>query len=93
MADAFTETAGRLEVGIQDQARAGALNASNLQSQGDMALWESRAQASATRLSGYGTLLTDFSGIAATAVKSGAFTTQKTPAATTTPATGTTAVS
>lgn len=55
--DAFTEAAGRMEVAIQDKARAGAMDAQNLRNQGDMALWEARNEALGTRISSYGTLL------------------------------------
>lgn len=71
--DAFTETAGRLELGIQDKAREGAMKSSNLQQQGDMALWEARNQAIGTRISSYGTLLTDITSTAGYANKAGAF--------------------
>lgn len=64
LADSFTETAGTLELGIQDRARAGAMEAGNLRSQGDMALWEARQQAIGTRISSYGSLLTGMTGAA-----------------------------
>ena len=57
--DAFAETAGRFELEAQDNARAGSMNAENLRSRGDVALWEARAGALGTRISAYGTLLSD----------------------------------
>jgi hypothetical protein len=67
--DAFTETAGRMELASQDQTRAGNMNAGNIRSQGDMALWEARNQAIGTRISSYGTLLSDASSIGSYASK------------------------
>jgi hypothetical protein len=55
--DTFAETAGIMELQIQDSARAGAMNAQNIRSQGDMALWEARTSAGAQRFASYGTLL------------------------------------
>ncbi len=62
--DVFAETSGRLELGVQDKARADALDAQNLRSAGDMALWEAGASAAAQRISSYGTLLTTAGGAA-----------------------------
>lgn len=67
--DAFTETAGTMELAVQDQARAGAMNAGNIRSHGDMALWEARNQAIGTRISSYGTLLSDVSSMGTYASK------------------------
>jgi NADH dehydrogenase FAD-containing subunit len=58
-ADAFAETAGRLEMQVQDAARAADLEARNARSRGDMALWEGRTQAAALKMRSYGTLLSD----------------------------------
>lgn len=70
LADSFTDTAGRLELDIQDKARAGAMNAQNIRSHGDMALWEARNQAIGARISSYGTLLSGFGSMADHAVRS-----------------------
>ena len=70
--DVFAETAGNMELGIQDAARAGAMDASGLRNQGAMAQWEARTQAGATRMASYGTLLSDASSIGSYGVKSGA---------------------
>lgn len=64
MEDAFTETAGQMELTIQDSARESAMSAQNTRSQGDMALWQAKSQASAARIQSYGTLLSDASSIA-----------------------------
>jgi hypothetical protein len=71
--DAFVETAGRLELEVQDKARAGAMDANNITSQGEMALWEAKAKASSTRMASYGTLLSSVSGIASYGSQSGVF--------------------
>lgn len=71
--DAFTETAGRMEMEVQDIARAGAMNAANLRSQGETALWEARAGALGTRISSYGTLLSSASSLASTGYSNGWF--------------------
>lgn len=65
--DVFAETSGNMELGIQDSARAGAMEAYNLRTQGDMALWQGRTQAVASRIGSYGTLLTDASRMSETA--------------------------
>ena len=64
MQDAFTETAGQMELTIQDSARESAMMAQNTRSQGDMQLWQAKSQASAARIQSYGTLLSDASSIA-----------------------------
>lgn len=64
MQDAFTETAGQMELTIQDSARESAMQAQNVRSQGDMALWQGKAAAVSTRAQSYGTLLSDASSIA-----------------------------
>jgi len=64
MQDAFAETAGHFELGVQDQSRQASMQAANLRSQGDTALWESRATALGTRISSYGTLLSDVGSMA-----------------------------
>lgn len=64
MQDAFVESAGQFELQVQDAARAAAMEAANTRSRGDMALWESRAQATALKTRSYGTLLSDGSSIA-----------------------------
>jgi len=71
--DVFAETAGGMELRIQDAARGNAMEASNQRRSGAVALWEGRQQAAATRISAYGTLLSDTAGIAGNAYKSGAF--------------------
>jgi len=55
--DVFAETAGVLELGVQDANRAGNMEAGNMRDQGAMSLWEARSTAAAQRLSSYGTLL------------------------------------
>lgn len=62
--DVFAETAGREELAIQDAARSSNMDAANLRSQGAAAMWEGRALARATRISAYGSLLSDSSKIA-----------------------------
>lgn len=69
--DVFAETAGAMELQIQDAARASAMEASNIRQQGAMAQWEARTQATATRMSAVGTLLSNTSDIAGFSVKSG----------------------
>lgn len=69
--DVFAETAGTMELQIQDAARAGNMEAANMRNQGSMALWEARTQAAATRMSSYGTLLSDASGVAGYGMRSG----------------------
>jgi len=59
--DVFAETAGREEINIQDAARTSNMDAANTRNQGSMSLWEARASARATRISSYGTLLSDTS--------------------------------
>lgn len=78
--DAFIDTAGRLELDIQDKARAGAMNAQNLRSHGDMALWEARNQAIGARISSYGTLLSGFGSMAGHAARSRAYGSATNPA-------------
>lgn len=63
-ADVFTETAGRLEVEIQDAARAGAMQAQNVRNEGAMAAWEGRTRAAAMKMQSFGTLLTDVTHVA-----------------------------
>lgn len=72
--DVFSETAGVMELQIQDAARAGNMEAANMRNQGSMALWEARTQAAATRMSSYGTLLSDASGVAGYGMRSGLIT-------------------
>ena len=62
MEDAFLETAGQMELQIQDTARAGAMEAANSRSAGAMAQWEARAQATATRTQATGTLISSVAG-------------------------------
>lgn len=62
--DVFKETAGNMELGIQDAARAGALDTVNLRNQGSMAAWEARAMARATRVAAYGSLISSASSTA-----------------------------
>ncbi|RYD18902.1 MAG: hypothetical protein EOP88_20940 [Verrucomicrobiaceae bacterium] len=64
LADSFSETAGTMELALQDKTRAGNMEAQNLRSHGDMALWEARNQAIGTRISSYGSLLTGLTGTA-----------------------------
>lgn len=64
MEDAFVETAGRLELDVQDAARAAAMESQNRRSQGDVALWEGRVRAGAMQMQSYGTLLSDASRMA-----------------------------
>ena len=71
--DAFTETAGQMELEIQDAARAGAMDVANTRSAGDLALWESRVGALATRREATGSLLSSASSMAGVAYNSGAF--------------------
>lgn len=71
--DVFAETAGAMELQIQDAARSSSMEAQNMRNQGSMNLWEARTQAAATRMSSYGTLISDAGGIAGYGVKSGAF--------------------
>ncbi len=59
MEDAFVETSGRLELEVQDAARAAAMAAANRRSQGDTALWEGRVRAASMKAQSYGTLLSD----------------------------------
>ena len=61
--DAFAEAAGRTELEIQDAARAGNLDMGNQQSAGELALWEARTQAVATRAQATGSLLSSASSI------------------------------
>lgn len=58
-ADVFAETAGRLELEIQDAARAGVMDAANRRSAGETAAWEGRVRAASMRMQSYGTLLSD----------------------------------
>jgi len=62
MEDAFLETAGQMELQIQDTAREGSMEAANSRSAGAMAQWEARAQATATRIQSYGTLISSAGG-------------------------------
>lgn len=62
--DVFAETAGRTELSIQDAARSFNMDAQNTRSQGDLAAWEARALARATRVQSYGTLLSGASSAA-----------------------------
>lgn len=64
--DVFAETAGREELAIQDAAREANLDAANTRNAGAVAGWEARALARATRVSSYGTLLSDASKTATT---------------------------
>ena len=73
--DSFTETAGRMELEIQDAARAGAMNAQNIRAQGDLSLWEGRVAAVSSRMEATGTLLQGATSMAGTAYKYGAPTT------------------
>ena len=73
MEDAFLETAGQMELEIQDAARAGRMDAANTRSAGDLALWESRVGALSTRREATGSLLSSASSIAGVSVNSGAF--------------------
>ena len=71
--DVFAETAGAMELQIQDASRAMNMDASNQRSAGAMSLWEARSQAAGTRIAAAGTLLSDSASIAGSAYKSGAF--------------------
>lgn len=62
--DVFAETAGIMEISLQDAARESSMAASNTRSQGQTSLWESRVQAGATRLQSYGSLLSQASSTA-----------------------------
>lgn len=57
--DVFAETAGNMELGIQDQARAGNMEAAGMRDQGSMSLWEAKTQAVGMRIGSYGNLLSD----------------------------------
>lgn len=70
--DVFAETAGVMELQIQDAARAGTMEAANMRNQGNASLWEARTQAGATRMASYGTLLSDASTAGGYAMRSGA---------------------
>ena len=70
--DVFAETAGIMELQIQDAARAGNMEAANQRNAGSMSLWEARTQAASTRMASYGTLLSDASGVAGYGMRSGA---------------------
>lgn len=59
--DVFAETAGNMELAIQDSAREGNLAASNMRNEGSVSAWEARALARATRIASYGTLLSNAS--------------------------------
>lgn len=74
--DVFAETAGVMELQIQDAARAGNMEAANQRNAGNMALWESRTQAAATRMASYGTLLSDASSMTGYGLRSGAIPTK-----------------
>lgn len=58
-ADAFAETAGQLELEIQDAARSGAMDAQNRRDAGTMAAWEGSVKAASIRMQSVGTLLSD----------------------------------
>lgn len=64
--DVFKETAGREELAIQDAARASNMDAANVRSQGNLALWEGRTAAVGQRISSYGTLISGASNVAST---------------------------
>jgi hypothetical protein len=59
--DVFAETAATQELAIQDIGREGNLQSQNKRAAGNMAQWESKALASATRVQSYGTLLSSAS--------------------------------
>lgn len=67
--DTFSESAGMMEIQIQDRARAGAMAGQNMRSQGEMALWESRTSAASQRFASYGTLLEGAASVAGAAYK------------------------
>jgi hypothetical protein len=71
--DVFAESAGRMELEIQDMARAGAMDAANQQRAGDISLWEARTGAVATRAQATGSLLSSAASIVGGAYMSGAF--------------------
>lgn len=75
--DVFSETAGAMELGLQDASRAMNMDASNQRNAGAMSLWEARSQAVGTRIAATGTLLSDSAQIAGSAYKSGAFSSNK----------------
>lgn len=75
--DAYSETTGRLELELQDAARAGAMQAANIRSHGEMAMWEGRQAAAATRLQGYGSLLSSASSMGSYGIMSGIIPTTK----------------
>ncbi len=62
--DVFAETSGNMELQVQDAARAGSMAAANTRMQGDMALWQGRTSATATRIGSYGSLLTSGAALA-----------------------------
>jgi hypothetical protein len=62
-----------MELEIQDAARAGRMEAANTRSAGNLALWESRVGALATRTEATGSLLSSVSSTAGVAYNSGAF--------------------
>jgi hypothetical protein len=71
--DVFAETAGREELALQDTARESNMDAANTRNSGNIAGWEARALARATRVSSYGNLLSDSSKIATSAASNPAF--------------------
>lgn len=75
--DAFTETAGLMELEIQDSARAAKMEAANTRSAGDLALWESRVQSIATRNEATGSLLSSAASMTGAAYNAGAFGSKK----------------
>ncbi len=71
--DAFAESAGRMELEIQDMARAGEMDAATQRRAGDISLWEARTGAVATRAQATGSLLSSAASIVGGAYTSGAF--------------------
>ncbi|MCW1916979.1 hypothetical protein OJ996_25545 [Luteolibacter sp. GHJ8] len=71
--DAFTESAGRMELEIQDMARAGAMQAANQHRAGEISLWEARTGAAATRAQATGSLLSSAASMVGGVYMSGAF--------------------
>ena len=65
--DVFAETAGIQELAIQDIGREGNLAAVNQRNGGEMAQWEGKAQATATRISSYGNLISSVGSAAGSA--------------------------
>jgi len=55
--DVFAETSGNMELHIQDEARAAAIQSQNMRNQGEMSLWQARSQAAGQTMASYGSLI------------------------------------